>query len=127
MPIRVRGKGRTLRAESRVSQSDVREHVFEQMKDRYRKAMVNSFVNKMLWLNALRKDAVYNTIKQTVTDLKVKDEFDDEEAWKFATSKRKYLFDRLLKCYEAPELSSEEEDEHTDIHVEGSQGGEGGG
>ncbi len=105
-----------------VDQLQAREHVFEQMKDIYRKAMVNSFVKKMLWFNALRKEPVYATIKNTVSALKMDDDYDDEEAWKSATSKRKYLFDRILDWYEAPEL---EEDERVDTGD--SQEGGGGG
>ena len=67
----------------------------------------------MLWFNALSKEPVYKTIKKIVSELRTEDDFSADEAWKFATNKRKYLFDCILKTYEAPE-PSDDEDKDTD-------------
>ena len=73
----------------------------------------NIFVNEMLWFHAMRKDPVFLSVKTTVTDLKLLDDYDNEEAWKSAVSKRKFLF-LILKEYGPPEMSWPEEDDDDD-------------
>ena len=46
----------------------------------YRKALANIFVNEMLWFHAMRKDSVFLSVKNTVSDLKLLDDYDNEEA-----------------------------------------------
>ena len=59
----------------------------------------------------MRKDPVFLSVKTTVSDLKLLDDYDNEEAWKSAVNKRKFLFDRILKEYDPPELSGPEDDD----------------
>ena len=80
----------------------------------YRKALANSFVNEMLWFHAMRKNSIFLSVKTTVSDLKLLDDYDNEEAWKSAVNKRKFLFDRILKEYDPPELSGLEDDDDDD-------------
>ena len=54
----------------------------------------------------------------SVSDLKLLDDYDNEEAWKSAVSKRKFLFDRILKEYDMPELSGPEVDDDDDMQTE---------
>ena len=75
----------------------------------YRKALVNVFVDEMLWFHAMKKDRIYLSVKTKVSDLKLLDDYDKEEAWKSAVNKRKFLFDRILKENEPPELSEPED------------------
>ena len=77
----------------------------------YRKALANSFVNEMLWFHAMRKDPIFLSVKTTVSDLKLIEDYDNEEAWKSAINKLKFLFDRILKEYNPPELSGSEDDD----------------
>ena len=50
-------------------------------------------------------------VKTKVSDLKLLEDYDNEEAWKSAVNKRKFLFDRILKEYDPPELSGPEYDD----------------
>ena len=59
----------------------------------------------------MRKDPVFLSVKTTVSDLKLLDDYDNEEAWKSAVNKRKFLFDRLLNEYHPPELAGPEGDD----------------
>ena len=62
----------------------------------------------------MRKDSVFQSMKTTVSDLKLLDDYDNEEAWKFAINKRKFLFDRIFKEYDPPGLSGPEEEDDDD-------------
>ena len=59
----------------------------------YRKTLANIFINEMLWFHTIRKDRIYLSVKNTVSDLKLLDDYDKEEAWKSAVNKCKILFD----------------------------------
>ena len=69
---------------------------------------------EMLWFHAMRKDPVFLAVKTTVSDLKLLDDYENEEAWKSAVNKRKFLFDRILKEYDPPELSWPEDGDNDD-------------
>ena len=96
-----------------VVEDDARKRVYDSMLPIYRQASANIFVNEMLWFHAMRKDPVFLSVKTTVSDLKLLDDYDTEEAWKSAVNKRKFLFDRILKEYDPPELSGPEDDDDT--------------
>ena len=51
------------------------------------------------------KDRIYLSVKNTVSDLKLLDDYDTEEPWKSAVIKQKFLLDRILKEIDPPELS----------------------
>ena len=59
---------------------DARKRVYDNMLPAYRKALANIFVNEMLWFHAMRKDPVFLTVKTTVSDLKLIEDYDNEEA-----------------------------------------------
>ena len=91
---------------------------------------MNVFVNEMLWFHAMKKDRIYLSVKNTVSDLKLPDDFDNEEAWKYAVNKRKVLFERILKEFDPPKLSEPEDSQtedqqHSVSKVNNDQGGGG--
>ena len=79
--------------------------------DARKRAYNNIFVNELLWFHATRKDPSFLSVKTTVSDLKLLEDYDNEEAWKSAVNKRKFMFDRILKEYDPPELSGLEYDD----------------
>ena len=101
-----------------IDEDDARKRVYDNMLPTYRKALGNIFFNEMLWFRAMRKDPVFLSVKTTVSDLKLLDDYDNEEAWKSAVNKRKFLFDRILKEYDPPELSGPEDDDDDDTQTE---------
>ena len=58
----------------------------------------------------MRKD-LFSFCENHVSDLKLLDDYDNEEAWKSAVNKRKFMFDGILKVYDPPELSGPEDDD----------------
>ena len=79
----------------------------------YRKALANIFVNEILWFSAMKKDSIYLSVKNTPADLKLLDDYDNDEVWKCAANKRKFSFDRILKKYELPEMTEPKDDGDT--------------
>ena len=95
-------------------EDNARERVYDNMLPIYRKALANIFVNEMLWFHVMRKDPIFLSVNTTVSDLKLLDDYDNEEAWTSAVNKRKFLLDRILKEYDPPELSGTEDDDEGD-------------
>ena len=94
-----------------VDEDDARKRVYDNMLPAFRKVLSNIFVNEMLWFHATRKDPSFLSVKTTVSDLKLHEGYDKEESWKSAVNKRKFIFDRILKEYNPPELSGLEYDD----------------
>ena len=101
-----------------VDEADARKRVYDNMLPTYRKALANIFVNEMLWFHPIRKDLVFLSLTTTVSDLKLLDDYDNEEVWKSAVDKRTFLFDRILKEYDPPELPGPEDDDDNDTQTE---------
>ena len=97
--------------EEGVPEEEARQRIYGNMRDTYRKALANALTDKVLWFNNLRKDPIYKAIKKTVSSLQTETDYDEDEATRYGISKRKYMLDRVLKQYEAPELSEDEDSE----------------
>ena len=94
---------------------DARALAYDDMRPVYRKAAIGIFMKRMEWVNAIHQTPVYQAIRKTARELVDLEDYGREEAWKYATSKRKYLFDDILKEYDPPEIDGdEEEDMETD-------------
>jgi len=81
-----------------------RNRVFRNMRDKYRKTVAQFFSKTILWCRALKEDSVYNKIKKTASDLELMEDYGSEEAWRYAINKRKYLFEKVLNRYQAPDI-----------------------
>lgn len=93
-----------------MDQLAARAAAFKQLRSLYRKAITKYFIEKMLWYQLIKHDSIFKVIKESVTRLVEEEDYELEEAWKYAASKRKYLFDDLLKQYLPPEVDDEDED-----------------
>ena len=67
-----------------------------------RKALTHSFIEKVLWYNVIKHDPTSRAIQSTALRLKQNEDYGTEEAWEYSVSKRKYLFDHILKQYIPP-------------------------
>lgn len=95
--------------EQGIDEEEARKKVYHNMLPIYRKALANVFVDEILWFEAMKRDRIYLAMKNTVSDLKLVEDYDTEEAWKSAVNKRKFLLDRVIKEYDPPELSDPRE------------------
>lgn len=94
-----------------LSESEAKKDVFEDMRGTYRKALMNSFGAKLMWFDSIKRDTIYKTIKKTVNQLKETEDYDEQEAVKYAILKRRFLFDKVLDSYDVPQLDAEQEEE----------------
>jgi len=101
-----------------ISQTEARSHVYNEMRSKYRKAMITVFTNRMVWFDALRKHPIYKTIKKTATNLIDLDDYSSDEAWKSAIGQRKFLFDTILEEYYPPEMESEDDESESEVGQE---------
>ena len=75
----------------------------------------------MIWFNEIKQDRIFNAIKKTALNLKQEEDYGIEEAWKYSASKRKYLFDEILKQYVPSEVSDTEQMDTDDDEDENIQ------
>ena len=95
-----------------IDEVDARNKVYDDMKSVYRKAVMGNFMSRMEWFCAIQQDPIYRAIKHTAATVIEEDSFDRSEAWKYATSKRKYLIDNILSEYSPPDLTTDEENDN---------------
>ncbi|KAL4231794.1 hypothetical protein ACF0H5_009370 [Mactra antiquata] len=96
-----------LMSQQNITEEEARDQTFNLMKNTYRKALTNVFTENVLWINALKDSPVLQSIKKTVDSAIQTEDFDSEEAWKYAVNKRKFLFEAVIEGYNPPELSQE--------------------
>ena len=85
-----------------LSEKQARKKAFNELLPKYRKLLIDKYLFKVLWFDSVRKDPIHTAIRRTAKQLKEEDDFESEESWKYATKKRKYLFDKVLKEYSPP-------------------------
>ena len=98
-----------------LDQRAARSLSFKQFRSLYRKAAINHFVEKMLWYKSFKHDRIFQAIKESVKRLVEEEDYDQDEAWKYSASKRKYLFEGLLKQYLPPTVEDEDGNENSDM------------
>ena len=81
-----------------------KERAFRDMRPKYRKVMADDLLEKIDWMNALQRNSTYKSLQETARDLQLVDDYDSEEAWKYAVHKRKYLLEKILREYEPPNV-----------------------
>ena len=68
------------------------------------------FLQRLQWIQQLKKDPVHKKIMQTKNTFVNDDDFDPEEAMEAAVNKREFLIKRHLKDYNFTENNDDEED-----------------
>ena len=74
------------------------------------KELESIYLQRLQWIQQLKKDPVHKKIMQTKDALVNDDHFDPEEAMEAAVNKRKFLIKRHLKDYSFTEDSDDEKD-----------------
>lgn len=85
-----------------MDHTEARQKAYKQLQSKFRKALMTLFIQRITWCKAMEQDPVYKTIRRTVNNLIENDDFDKQEAWKYAVNKRKYLFDTVLEEFNPP-------------------------
>ena len=92
-------------AEQGADEEEARKKVYHNILPIYRKALENFFIDDILWCEAMKRDRIYSAMKNTVSDFKLLEDYDTEEAWKAAVNKQTFLLDRITIAYDPPESS----------------------
>ena len=85
--------------EEGLSNEDARVVAYKDMAPIYRKEISDRYLAKVLWYKSLSRDPIHRKIRDTARRLKDEEEYEDEESWKYAVQKRKFLLDEVLKDY----------------------------
>ena len=84
-----------------VDEDDTRKRVYDNMLQPTETRWRTFSLIKCSWFHAMRNDPIFLSVKTTVSDLKLLDDYDNEKAWKSAVSKRKFQLDRILRVRSA--------------------------
>ena len=77
-------------AKQGADEEAARKKVYHDMLPMYRTALANVFVDELLWFEAMKRDriySIYSAMNNTVSDLKLLEDYDTEKAWKSAVNK----------------------------------------
>lgn len=94
-----------------MDQTEARYKAYKHLQPTFRKALMTLFIQRITWCKAMEQDPVYKSIRRTVNSLIENDDFDRQEAWKYAVSKRKYLLDTVLEEFNPPTSTEMERNE----------------
>ena len=97
-----------------MDQEEAQNKAFKELQVLYRKTLKTLFINRMTWFNAMKTDPIYKTIRHTAQGLMEMENYSLDEAWKYATSKRKYILDTVLEEFDPPKMGEEDVSEPED-------------
>ena len=87
---------------------EAEDRVYEDMKPIYRSALMNRYQVLVHLCSNLKRDPTHKKILATANKLRDDEEYDEEEAMKYALKKRRYVLERKLDEYDKPSYVAEE-------------------
>ena len=90
---------------------EAEEVTFNKLEPRYRAEVIDRYKRFLKVSKAMKKDPLHKKITATAKRLRDDDEFDEDEALRYAIKKRRYLLDGKLEEYDPPSYSLDEDDE----------------
>ena len=90
---------------------EVEEVTFNKLEPRYRAEVIDRYQRFLKVSKAMKKDPLHKKITATAKRLRDDDEFDEDEALRYAIKKEDNLLDVKLEEYDPPSYSLEEDDE----------------
>ena len=90
---------------------EAEEVTFDKLEPRYRAEVIDRYQSFLKVSKAMKKDPLHKRITATAKRLREDDEFDEDEALRYALKKRRYLLDGKLEEYDQPSYSLGEDDE----------------
>ena len=85
--------------DSGLDEQSAREKAYSNIFPQLQKELEGIYMERLLWMNQLKKDPVHKKIMQTKEAFVGNDDFYPEEAIEAAIDKRKFLIKRILKNY----------------------------
>ena len=90
---------------------EAEEVTFDKLEPRYRAEVIGRYQRFLKVSKATKKDPLHKKITAAAKGLRDDDEFDEDEALRYAIKKRRYLLDGKLEAYDPPSYSLGEDDE----------------
>ena len=101
---------------------EAEEVAFDKLEPRYRAEVIDRYQSFLRVSKAMKKDPLHKKITATAKRLRDDDEFDEDEALRYAIKKRRYLLDGKLEEYDPPSYSLGEDNESDSLqHSSGSK------
>ena len=94
--------------DSGLDEQSAREKAYSKKFPQLQKELEGIYMERLSWMNQLKKDPVHEKIMQTKEAFVENDDFDPEEAIEAAIDKRKFLIKRILKNYSFDEENDDE-------------------
>ena len=94
-----------------IDTEEAEEVAFDKLEPRYRAEVIDRYQSFLKVSKAMKKDPLHKKITATAKRLRDDDEFDEDEALRYAIKKRRYLLDGKLEEYDPPSYSLGEDDE----------------
>ena len=89
---------------SRIGQEDARHKEYKELQPMFRKALMAYLRDRMIWFKSFQAVPIYKTIRNTAKALIEMEEYNRDEALKYAIRKRKYLLDSVLEEFQPQEM-----------------------
>lgn len=100
----------TLAEHPDMDTEEAEERAYEELEPDYRSKVIARYQELIRLGTAMKKDPVHKKLMATAHRLRDEEDYDEEEAMKYAIKKRRYLLERKLDEYERPNYSPEEEE-----------------
>ena len=86
------------------------EKAYANILPKIQKELESIYMERLLWMQQLKKDPIHQKIMQTRDSFVDTDDFDPDEAMEAAVNKRKFLIKRLLKDYSFTEENDDRDE-----------------
>ena len=94
-----------------MNTDEAEEVTFDKLEPRYRAEAIGQYKAFLKFSKAMKKDALHKKITDTAKRLRDEDDFDEDDALKYAIKKRRYLLDRKLEEFDPPTYCLGEDNE----------------
>ena len=94
-----------------IDTEEAEEETFDTLEPRYRAEAIGQYKAFLKLSKAMKKDPLHKKIIDTAKRLRDEDEFDEDDALRYAIKKRRYLLDGKLEEFDPPTYSLGEDNE----------------
>ena len=88
-----------------MNTDEAEEVTFDKLEPRYRAEAIGQYKAFLKFSKAMKKDALHKKITDTAKRLRDEDDFDEDDALKYAIKKRRYLLDGKLEEFDPPPIA----------------------
>ena len=94
-----------------IDTEEAEEETFDKLEPRYRAEAIGQYKAFLKLSKAMKKDPLHKKITDTAKRLRDEDEFDEDDALRYAIKKQRYLLDGKLEEFDPPTYSLGEDNE----------------